>query len=220
VALKQRITGTLEGTVDATLTRIPVRYQFESIAMIGFLPREFRLGTSVRAVERLTLNLDLVWQDWSGYPSPVASSAATLEAQVPPGLMIDLPEDSPHETPVSPGFEDRIVPRLGIESTFPAMPNMSLAFRVGYAYEESPAARHQLSTALIDADRHLVSFGTGFVWTRPAPWLPHTIRFDSHALFARLIERAMQVEVDGKSQGISASGAVWSVGATFGLGFE
>jgi len=220
VVLEQRITGTLAGMVDATITKIPVHYQFESIALIGFLPREFRLGTSVRAIERLTLNLDLVWQDWSGYPSPVASSAATLEANVPAGLMIDLPENSPRTIPVPPGFEDRIVPRLGIESTFPATPKMSLAFRAGYAFEESPAARHQLSSALIDADRHVVSFGTGFVWTRPAPWLPHTLRFDSHALFARLIERSMQVEVAGQSRRISASGTVWSVGATVGIGFQ
>jgi hypothetical protein len=150
----------------------------------------------------------------------VSRSSATLEAQVPPGLVIDLPENVPPTTPVAPRFEDRIVPRFGIESTFPATPALSLAVRAGYAYEASPAPRHQLSSALIDTDRHIVSFGTGFVWKRAAPWLPHTLKFDSHALFARLIERPMQVEVDGQSRRLSASGTAWSVGATLGLGFE
>jgi long-subunit fatty acid transport protein len=134
--------------------------------------------------------------------------------------MLDLPPASPHKPPIPPGFEDRIVPRFGLESSIPATSKLSLAFRAGYAFEQSPAPRHQLSTALIDADRHLVSFGTGFDWKRAAPWLPHTLKFDAHALFARLIERSMQVEVEGQSRRISASGTVWSVGATLGLGFR
>lgn len=220
VTLEQRITGTLDGEVDATFARIPVRYHFETLATIGFLPRQFTLGTSVHVVPELAFNVDLVWQDWSEYPSPVGSSEVTLDARVPPGLDVDLPADSPRVTPAAPGFEDRIVPRIALESTLPLHSELSLSFRTGYAFEESPAARHQLSTALIDADRHLVSFGSGFVWKPRSPWLPSALRFDTHALFARLVARKMTVLADGVSRDLPASGTLWSVGATLGLGFE
>jgi long-chain fatty acid transport protein len=217
--LEQRVSGTLEGEVDATFTRVPVRYRFESTTVSGFLPRQVTLGGSLRPLRELTLNLDLVWQGWSEYPSPVGSSSTTLDAGIPPGLPVDLPEDSPATRPAPPGFEDRIVPRVGLESSLATTPKFKLLLRAGYAFERSPAPR-RLVALLIDADRHLFSFGTGFVWTRPASWLPSTLELDTHALFTSLIERRLTAAAGGVSRDLSAAGTTWSAGATLGLGFE
>jgi long-chain fatty acid transport protein len=217
--LEQRITGTLEGNVDAArLFQIPVRYAFETSAVTAFLPRQIVVGSSVVVSPGLRANLDLAWQQWSAYPSPASSSTTALDAKVPAGLPINLPGSSAAAPLAAPDFSNRLVPRIGIEYVANLRPRFGVALRAGYAFERSPAPREQLRTAFIDADRHIGSFGTGLAWQKAAPWLPEVVRIDMHA---QLSEWPSSTMIIGSPRNmLNVNGSAWCAGATLTFGFE
>jgi long-subunit fatty acid transport protein len=216
--LEQRIAGALDGNVDvAHLFQIPVHYTFETVTVTAFLPRQIVLGTSFGPAPGLRANVDVAWQQWSRYPSPVSSSTTTLDAHVPAGLPISLPGSSAAVPLAPPGFGDRVVPRVGVEYQLGIRPRFGLALRAGYAFERSPAPRKQIATAFIDGDRHIVSWGTGISWQKAAPWLPEIVRLDMQA---QLSEWPSIVIIAGPKGAIRAGGSAWSAGATLTFGFE
>jgi long-subunit fatty acid transport protein len=214
--LEQRIAGALEGNVNAVILQIPVRYTFETMTVTAFLPRQIVLGTSFRPAPGLRANLDVAWQQWSRYPSPVSSSMTTLDAEVPAGL--NLPPSSTSAPLAPPGFGDRFVPRLGAEYAIGIGPRFGLALRAGYAFERSPAPGVQAVTAFIDRERHIMSLGTGLSWQKAAPWLPEVVRIDMQAQLSEWPSGLIKT-LSTQSE-LSAGGSAWCAGATLTFGFE
>lgn len=195
----------LDGVVDFAGIEIPLLYDLESRTIDGFLPQQVVLGASFQRVEHLRVNLDLTWVNWAAYESPVARTKAHLEAQPPPAAGVDLPEDPKPTVPIPLEFEDRIVPRLGVEYVWPAAGPMrevrgepeprralEVPLRAGYVYERSPVPPQTGLTNYVDADRHTLSLGAGLWWNHPGAVLPGALRLDVHAQLSILPERVTE----------------------------
>ncbi|AKT40919.1 OmpP1/FadL family transporter [Chondromyces crocatus] len=219
------IDANLNGIVDFAGIEVPLAYELESRTIDGFLPQQLVLGLSFQRIQRLKINLDLTWVNWSAYESPVAKTRAHLDAETPPGLDIDLPDDPRPTVPIPLDFVDRIVPRLGVEYLWAAAgplrdvagettPRRALEvpLRVGYLYERSPIPPQTGVTNYVDTDRHTFSIGAGVWWNHPGEVLPGALKLDLHAQLSllpeRIIEKASAADFVGdyRARGTMVSG--------------
>jgi len=216
----------LSGIVDFAGIEVPVLYELETATIAAFLPRQVVLGLSFQKVENLHVNLDLTFVNWASYESPTAKTRAHLEAHPPPGTPLQLPADPKPTVVIPPEFENRLVPRLGIEDTVPlAGPPrrvsgepkerrlVELALRAGYVYERSPVPPQTGITNFVDADRHTFSLGTGVALNAPIAELPGSLHLDVHAQYSQLPER-----VTLKTNPADFAGDYHAGGSMFGLG--
>ena len=210
----------LSGTVDATLVKVPARYTLDSYTVNAYIPRQVVLGESFRPIPELSLNLDLKWVQWSAFKSPVSRSSTSLDVNVPPGI-IELPPNPKPTQVEDPGFSDRIVPELGVEYRLAVTRDLTLPLRAGYVYERSPVPPQTGVTNYVDTDRHVLSFGTGFVLNEPGAVLPGNIRFDAHAQWSILPTRVTLKDNPADYVGdYRARGSILNVGANVSVGFE
>lgn len=211
-ALNQALHGTLRGDVDAGFLQVPVQYRFEAHSLVAFQPRQLVLGLSA-ARKAWRLNLDVGFEQWSRYPSPVARSAAHIEAEVPAGLPLALPASTELAVAASAGFHDRLTWRAGVERSVSLSAASELLLRAGYAYLPSPAPRTSERAQLLDASEHVFSLGSGVTLRPVARWLPHQVRLDAFGLYGHLPNRRLE------RQGtlFQAKGHVVSAGLTLEL---
>ncbi|WP_437563982.1 OmpP1/FadL family transporter [Sorangium sp. So ce542] len=230
------IDARLQGVVDFAGIEVPLLYELESRTVDAFLPQQVVVGASFQRIRGLRVNLDVTWVNWSAYESPVARARAHLEASPPPEVPLDLPDD-PRPTSVVPlRFEDRLVPRLGVEYAIAAAGSpreaagqggpggarhaIEIPLRAGYVYERSPVPPQRGVTNYIDADRHTLSLGAGVILNRPLPELPGSLRIDVHGQLSVLPE--VVVEKDNPADFVGdyrADGTMVNLGATVTAAF-
>lgn len=227
------IAADLDGIVDFAGIEIPLRYALESYTIDGFLPQQLVLGASFQRVRGLRVNIDLTWVNWSAYESPTAQTKSHLEAQLPEGLPVELPED-PKPTERKPtNFEDRIVPRIGVEYVIPLLgsakardaesksaSSIEWPVRAGYAYELSPVPEQRGFSNYVDADRHTFSVGMGVRLNGLVAIVPGSIELDMHAQFSVLPERTMDKQSAADFVGdYTADGLMYGGGGTLSATF-
>jgi long-subunit fatty acid transport protein len=195
------LSAQLAGNVNFAGVDVPLTYALATRTIDAFQPQQLVAGFSFQAVKHLHANLDLGWVNWSAYESPTAHTTAHLEAQLPPGVNIELPEDPKPVDVVPPAFRDRLVPRIGIEYMLgfgserkvSGRPEKAKAIevplRIGYVYEATPVPPQIGRTNFVDTDRHTVSLGTGVVLNAPFAVLQGALRIDAHAAISVLPER-------------------------------
>lgn len=216
--IELEIDAELRGTVDTGLIPVPARYELSSTTMNAFIPRQIVLGTSVVPAENVRIGLDVTWVNWAAYESPISRSRSVLDVNVPAGF--ELPPNPKPTGRIDPGFENRLVPRLGVEYRIGVQRKLDLPVYAGYFYERSPVPPQTGRTNFIDADRHVLSLGTGFSWEDPAEVLPGNLRFDTHVSWAILPERTTEKASAADFVGdYRAGGSQLGVGATLSLGF-
>jgi long-chain fatty acid transport protein len=221
----------LEGIVDFAGIDVPLLYELEARTIASFTPRQGVIGVSFQRFEDLRLNVDVTWMNWSAYESPTAQIQAAIEIEPPPGTPVSLP-DSPAPTDViAPRFEDRFVPRIGIEYLGVGFgeerkvhgedkPLFEMPVRVGYVYEESPVPNQTGLTNLIDTDSHTLTLGLGFQLNGPMEEIPGSIILDAHAAFTFLPERTFEKENAADFVGDhAASGSMYGGGGTLRVVF-
>ncbi|HEY4159044.1 MAG TPA: hypothetical protein VGM29_13135 [Polyangiaceae bacterium] len=214
--LDERISGTLAGIVDAGLLKVPIVYDFTTESVIAFQPRELTFGASLHG-PRTSVNLDFVWQEWSRYPSPVSRSGSHIQAELPPGFMLNLPANSELAARTSAHFSDRLSPHIGVEHRLALAARAGLALRGGYAYEPSPVPSHQ-SAHLVDAARHVFALGVGL---ELAPVFSLSrLELATHALWSHLPSRTLSSDAPLGPRTFSASGDALGAGLTLTLGFR
>ena len=221
----------LEGVVDFAGIDVPLLYELEARTIAAFTPQQLVVGLSFQRIEDLHVNFDLTWMNWSAYESPTAKIAALIEVEPPPGTPIDLPDEPLPVAIVPPAFEDRFVPRLGIEyrgARFGPMreehgaqvPLVELPLRIGYVYEASPVPEQSGVDNLIDGDRHTFTLGLGLSLHRLIEELPGTLSLDAHGMFSALPERSMLKSNPADFVGdYRASGQMFGGGGTLKVGF-
>ena len=139
--------GESKSTYDIEITNslgsfLPLTIPTLRIAGVAqYDPMQAALEGSFRPLRWLMVDLGVTWKHWSGFGLPTEN--ATLGA--PP-----LP---------SPGFVDTAVPRIGAEAT-KRWAHFVLAGRTGYYFEPTGAR----GPVLLDADRHVLTFGGGLTW--------------------------------------------------------
>lgn len=213
------IEAELRGEVDAAIVRVPARYELASRTMNAFIPRQVVLGASARASEHLTVSADVTWVNWAAYRSPISRSSTDLDVQPPPGIDLDLPPNPKPTSEIEPGFENRLVPRLGVEYLLPLERRVFTALRAGYGFERSPVPPQSGRTNFVDADRHLLSAGTGVAWRSPGDVVTGSLRFDLHVLWAILPTRTTLKDGPANFVGdYRAHGSQLGVGGTLSMG--
>lgn len=227
------IDANLNGIVDFAGVEIPLRYALESRTIDGFLPQQVALGLSFQKISGLRVNVDLTWVNWAAYESPTARTTTSLDVTPPPGVPLELPENPKPTTPLPPAFEDRFVPRLGVEYMWQVagsprrLPGeekerraIEVPVRAGYVMERSPVPDQTGVTNFADADRHTISFGTGVALNAVTPILPGALRLDVHCQVSILPERQMKKQSPADFVGdYTASGVMTSLGATLASAF-
>ncbi len=227
--LQLAIGAKLDGTIDAGL-QVPLTYLLESKTFDAFLPQQVVLGLSFQKIKNLRANFDLTWVNWSAYVSPTAQTSASLEVVLPPGLGLELPGSTKPTKVIPPRFEDRFVPRVGIEYTFgfgrptdvhgEERPSVQLPVRAGYVYEATPVPPQTGVTNFVDSDRHTFSVGAGLVLNRPSSVLRGALRVDAYFQASYLPERLTQKASAADFIGdYRASGTMIGGGGAVGVDF-
>lgn len=209
------VAARLDTVIDGTVVEIPVRYDVVVRSVKMFIPRQLNLAAAW-SPNRLRLELDLTWYDWSGYRSPVSSTTTEFDADPPEGVVINLPEAPTAPPPKDPRFRDRVVPRVGAEYTLPLGAQLELPLRAGYVYEATPVPPQTGDTSFLDSTRHLLSAGAGVRVGGLDPVLAGGLRLDLAFQWGLLDDRE-QTKVNGDS--LSTAGRFWGASADTSLEF-
>lgn len=223
------IGATLKGTIDAGL-EVPLTYTLQSRTVDAFLPQQVVLGVSFQKIKNLRANFDLTWVNWSRYESPTAQTSADLQVDLPPGLGIDLPGSTRPTKIVPPAFEDRFVPRVGVEYTLgfgsavtvhgEQQPRVQVPLRAGYVYEATPVPEQSGFTNFVDTDRHTLSAGAALVLHRPFSVLSGSLHVDAYFQASILPERLHRKQSPADFTGdYRASGTMLGGGGGIGVDF-
>ncbi len=219
--LRLEIDAIVAGRISLGDLGIPGSYSLFSSSVAVSLPQQGVLGVSWRPRRDFTLDVDLTWINWSAYVNPTANIRVALDLQVPPELSSFRIPATPSPTPVVPArFADTFVPRVGVEFRRDVGVH-TLAFRGGYRFDASPVPDQMArATNFMDANRHVVSFGTGMMFRGMRPTLAGGISVDLHADLQVLEHR--DVHKDDPSDPVGdyrLAGAVFQAGITTGVVF-
>jgi long-chain fatty acid transport protein len=221
----------LEGIVEVSGIDVPLLYEIEARTIAAFTPQQLAIGLSFQRIDKLHVNLDVTWMNWSAYESPTATITGKLEVVPPPGTPVDLPDQPVPPILVPPAFRDRLVPRVGIEYSGAGGGAMrrvhgedhrlvEIPLRAGYVYEPTPVPDQSGETNLIDSDRHTWTVGIGVAINRPLDEIPGSVRLDAHGTFSWLVERTFLKDNPADFVGdYTAGGTQFGGGGTLGLTF-
>jgi len=216
----------LQGLVDAGLT-VPLVYDLSSRTANAFLPQQFVVGVSFSRIRNLKVDVDVTFVNWAAYESPTALTTSNLQVDAPPGL-ISLPPNPKQVTIIPPAFENRLVPRFGVEYVIPAAGGyrrlsgedadrrlVEIPLRVGYVYERSPVPPQTGVTNFVDTDRHTISLGAGVTLNAPGSVLKGSLSLDLHGQWSILPERLTHKDNPADFVGsYRAGGSMVGLGAT------
>ena len=207
-ALAARFSVTIDATKLSSIA-IPV---FDIAGLAQYDPLQAGLEVAWEN-SKWKLAIGATWKHWSDYPGP-------LEPTLPE---LDVPK---------PDFSDTVVPRVGVERSFPLSHDAKLHVRGGYFFEPSPVGSHlpssqaydiptqtlvDVPTRYFDADRHVVTAGLGVSLEKPL-----RLDVDAFAQAHILAPRTMTLDAgasDGSSSTANVSGSIVVTGIQLGVGF-
>jgi long-chain fatty acid transport protein len=211
----------LQGDISGLTT---ARYDLATSSVNNFLPRQVVLGSSYRLGERVRVNVDFTWVEWSAYVAPVAKLDVALDIPPPAGgwpASIKPPETPAPIKIVPLRMHDRVVPHLGIEALALDTPSVKGFVRGGYEMQKSPIGAQSSSVSYIDRDRHTGSLGLGLVWEHPGEIMPGSFALDAHAQLSILPESATLKRSPADLVGdFRAGGSIFAFGATLTATFD
>ncbi len=131
---------------------------------------------------------------------------------------------------IPPSFEDRFVPRVGLEYTLglghdvdvhgEKRPRFQLPIRAGYVYEATPIPPQTGLTNFVDADRHTLSLGAALVLNHPSSILTGSLHLDAYFQASILPERETRKTNAADFVGdYRASGTMMGGGTSLGIDF-
>jgi long-chain fatty acid transport protein len=179
------------GINDPNATRIPGAYALQSSSTAVYLPQQGVFGLAWNPRSDVTVVADVTWVNWAAYFNPTALLTASLSLTIPPGLGNFRSPTVPPPTAVLPAaFHDTFVPRIGAEWRR-GVGVHTFALRAGYRFDPTPVPDQRGATNFMDANRHVVSLGAGFVLRGLRPTLAGGLSFDVHAETQFLERRAV-----------------------------
>ncbi len=199
-------------------------YALKSASIDAYLPQQVVFGGSFLPLDRLKVNVDFTWINWSAYVTPVADLDVTLDIPPPtggwpPGIR---PPTVPVKSPIVPlVMSDRIVPHVGVEWRAFDRGRWTGFLRAGYSFQKSPVGTQNGVTNYVDRDRHTMAVGAGVLVDKPFVILPGDLRFDVHAQFDVLPTSLTTKDNPADPIGdYTAGGFIWNLGATLIAGFR
>lgn len=143
--VEQEVNGEMTFSVPKSNPAYPVLVTKFATANAGariILPDEVFAGVSYNVTDRLSVEADLVWTNWSLYNE----------------LNIENEDTGKLATSSTKDYNDTIRVQLGAEYQY----NDWLTLRGGYVFDQSPIEDEYAEYLLPTGDRHLFSAGTGF----------------------------------------------------------
>lgn len=140
--------GESKSTYDIEITNslgsaLPLTLPTLRIAGVAqYDPMQAAVEAAFRPLGWLTIDAGVTWKHWSAFGLPTENATLGAPPQPPPG------------------FVDTAVPRVAAEATR-RWTHWSLSGRAGYFFEPTGAR----GPVLLDADRHVLTFGAGVTWT-------------------------------------------------------
>jgi len=219
-ALDLNLSARLYGDISHLTTAY---YALKTASVDAFLPQQVVLGGSFLPIDRLKVDIDFTWVNWSAYVTPVANLDVTLAIPPPVGGWPAgiSPPSVPAPAQVVPlKMSDRIVPHVGVEWLAYERGKFKGFVRAGYEYQKSPVAPQTGPTNYVDRDRHTAALGFGLRVDKPVAILSGDVRFDVHAQLSVLPD-ALTAKVDPADPvgDYVAGGLIWNLGATMLVGF-
>jgi len=153
-----------------------------------FQPWQLTLGAAAKLPRRVLISFDLTFARWSEHPTP----AATVDIGLDLGQfnsMVNLPPKRDYPTI---GFQDILIPRLGVEWRAREAERLSIDARFGYQYEPTAIPVQSGESNLADADKHTFSLGIGFEIGKLGPILPKPLAVDAYFAATVLPDRLNQ----------------------------
>jgi len=154
-------------------------------------PHQVSAGAAVSPVPSLWVAVDLTWSDWSDYLDPMWAAP-------------------------QPGFSDTFTPRLGVEYGL----KNGIVLRAGYFFQPSPVPEQTRGSNYLDNDKHVVSAGIGYTFSR-LPWIPlwkKPLTADGFFQYTQLVTRTYRKE-PGFGDPLSMGGYMLCAGASLRLHF-
>jgi len=219
-ALNLNLNARLYGDISKLTTAY---YALETASVDAFLPQQVVIGGSFLPHDRLKVNVDFTWINWSAYITPVAALDVTLDIPPPAGGWPAgiSPPTVPAPAQVVPlKMTDRVVPHVGLEWLAYERGKFKGFVRAGYEFQKSPVAPQTGTTNYVDRDRHTGALGVGLRIDKPTAILPGDLRFDLHAQLSVLPD-ALTTKIDPADPvgDYVAGGLIWNLGATMQVGF-
>ncbi len=226
-ALNLQLSARLRGAISLGPVPTPpittAYYSLVSSSIDAFLPQQVVIGGSFLPADRLRMNIDFTWIDWSAYKTPVADLDVSLD--IPPpvnGWPAGItPPTVPAKTVTIPlVMTDRIVPHIGVEWRALDRANCHGFLRAGYSFQKSPIAAQTGITNYLDRDRHTMAIGAGLTIDKPLSFLPGEVRFDVHAQVS-VLPTTVTTKTDPADLvgDYTAGGYIWNLGTSMVVGF-
>lgn len=215
------LTAHLEGDISGLTV---AKYDLATSSVNNFLPRQVVLGGSWLVHDRVKINADVTWVQWSAYVAPVAKLDVALDIPPPRGgwpATISPPETPAPIALVPLKMSDRVVPHLGVEIRALDEKKVAGFVRAGYEMQKSPIAAQSGSVSYIDRDRHTGSLGLGVVWKQPGEIMPGSLALDLHAQLSVLPEATtLKTSAADLVGDFRAGGTIWNLGAMLSATFD
>ncbi len=195
---------------------LPARLDIEDVGILElrlegvglWSPHELSFGAAfeIPGLPAL-LSLDFTYGWWSRSPSPQAVAMLDTSGDVLEGLGLGeafdlcsdievIDEETGARTclPISPGYADNVVPKLGLE----LRPSEPLVLRAGYRYWPTPVPNQVGRTNYLDASSHHLSLGLGYGLRDPLEVFSRPVLLEAALHVIRMHERAVDKGGDGR----------------------
>ena len=217
----------LDATVRAQLTlgtiSVPAIFDLLSKSVNTFLPQQISLGSAWRPTDNVRVSAELTWVNWSAYQTSVSYTDVTLQLMVPPALssLVSNPGQIAGSRPIPGNFQDRFVPRVGVEWRAFESHALALDVRGGYYFEKSPIPPQSSLTNFVDSDRHVFSIGAGLTLLHLEPIVRGTVYFDTTFQYSYFMPRAIIKDSTLDTTGnYLATGSIYAISANVGVTFR
>ncbi len=200
---------------------IPLRFALDTAATSLFGPHQLSLAVSGRPIDSLRISAELTWYRYSSHPSLISDQVIVIEADVPAGIPVELPDEIFALPPIDMGMSDIFVPRVGVEWQAVDNASLGMTLRAGYFFHASPFPVQTGVTNFVDNTKHSVSLGWGIALRDLDPTLPGELRFDIFARYDHLVTREHVKDslVDPVGDYVSG-GRIFAIGAGAEVVFE
>ncbi len=145
------------------LTLAKTRFVLPNGAELFFSPQTVSVGAAYTG-ERLTVDVDVSWFDYSQFPATFSAATPTFE-----GGLGEIILPVPAFLPIAPPAKDIIVPSVGAEWMAFQDDHYDVALRGGYSYRSAMLDVDRGLTNFLDTTAHVIGLGFGVTihdWTR------------------------------------------------------
>ncbi len=165
------------------LTLADTRFVLPNDAELFFSPQTVSFGAAYTG-ERLTVDVDVSWFDYSQFPATFSAATPTFE-----GGLGEIILPVPAFLPIAPPARDIVVPSIGVEWTASTEGDLDVRLRGGYAYRNAMLSADHGLTNFLDTSSHVIGLGFGLTFRDWSRFVPKPLTIDGYTQVHVLADR-------------------------------